>query len=355
MKPTRQLHELGQSLWLDNITRTLLDDGTLAGYIERFSITGLTSNPTIFQHALAEGDAYDADIASAPSERSTEQLFIDLALADLTRAADLFQPIHERTVGMDGWVSMEISPLLADDARGSVEAAQRIHARAARGNLFVKIPGTPAGLLAIEESTFAGIPINVTLLFSREQYVAAAQAWMKGIEHRLDAGLDPRVHSEASLFVSRWDVAVADKVPAPLKNHLGIAVAQQAWRAYRELLESQRWRKLADAGAPVQRLLWASTGTKDPDASDVLYVEALAAPQTINTLPDKTLKAFADHGHVHQGLMRDGDECDRWIEKFEQVGIKVDALAQRLQSEGAQSFVKSWNGLMAEIDRKRQH
>jgi transaldolase len=297
MKPTQQLHDLGQSLWLDNITRGLLTDGTLRRYISELSVTGLTSNPTIFDKAIKEGGFYDAAIRQKTAEgKSGEALFFELALEDLIEAADLFLPVHDRTVGVDGWASLEVSPLLANDTAGTVNAVAQLHRRAQRPNLFIKIPGTLEGVSAIEESIFAAVPVNVTLLFSREQFIAAAEAYMRGIERRIAVGLDPKVGSVASIFVSRWDVAVADKVPRQLRNRLGIAIAKRAYKAYRELLASPRWRKLAAAGARPQRLLWASTGTKDPDASQTLYIEALAAPDTINTIPDKTLHAFADHG-----------------------------------------------------------
>jgi transaldolase len=355
VKPTEQLHDLGQSLWLDNITRELLNDGTLAHYIQAFSVTGLTSNPSIFQKAMAQGSAYDADITAASEGTPNEELFISMALADLGRAADLFRPAHENSGGIDGWVSMEVSPLLADDAQGTVEAAKRLHQQGARDNLFIKIPGTPAGVQAIEEATFAGIPINVTLLFSDAQCQAAAGARMRGLERRLEAGLDPRVHSVLSLFVSRWDVAANKYVPDNLKNRLGIAVATQAWRSWREMLYGSRWHKLAIAGAPVQRLLWASTGTKDPGASDVLYVESLAAPDTINSLPEKTLRAFADHGRVDHRMPKNGWDSTRVLADVARAGIDVNALAEELQTEGADAFVKSWRALMDEIKRKRPY
>lgn len=352
MKPTRRLHELGQSLWLDNITRTLLDDGTLQRYIDEFSITGLTSNPSIFDGAIG-GGAYDACIREkARAGVSGEALFIELALEDLRRAADLFHPAFVASDGIDGWVSMEVSPLLAGDTAGSIEAARRIHRQADRPNLLVKIPGTPEGLPAIEASIFAGIPINVTLLFSREQYLAAAEAYLRGIERRLDAGLDPAVVSVASLFISRWDVAVHDQVPPALCNQLGIAIGQRTYRAYRELLASPRWRRLADAGARPQRLLWASTGTKDPEASDTLYVEALAAPDTIDTIPEKTLQAFAEHGAIEAALADDGGDAEAVLARFAQAGIDIDALALRLQHEGAEAFVKSWQQLLQRIADK---
>lgn len=353
MKPTRQLHDLGQSLWLDNITRELLDDGTLRRYIEDFSITGLTSNPTIFDGAIGSGHAYDVGIREqAQDGKSGETLFIELALEDLRRAADLFRPVFDASHRIDGWVSMEVSPLLAGDTEGSIKAARQIHRQADRPNLFVKIPGTPQGIPAIEASIFAGVPVNVTLLFSCEQYRAAAEAYLRGIERRLEAGLDPRVGSVASLFVSRWDVAVKDQVPAELRNQLGIAIGGRTYRAYRELLASERWRKLADAGAPPQRLLLASTGTKDPDVSATLYVEALAAPDTINTMPENTLHAFAKQGALRGTLAADGGAAEAMLARFARAGIDIDALAIRLQHEGAQSFVQSWQQLLQRIAAK---
>lgn len=353
MKPTRQLHDLGQSLWLDNITRELLDNGALRRYIEDFSITGLTSNPSIFDAAIGTGNAYDAGIREkAESGKSGETLFMELALEDLRRAADLFRPVFDASGHVDGWVSMEVSPLLAGNTRGSIEAARQIHEQAARPNLFVKIPGTPEGIPAIEESIFAGVPINVTLLFSREQYLAAAEAYLRGIERRIAAGRDPQIASVASLFVSRWDVAVKDKVPAELRNKLGIAIGGRAYRAYRDLLSSERWHKLAAAGARVQRLLWASTGTKDPDASKTLYVEALAAPDTIDTMPEMTLQAFAEHGALKGAMAMDGGDAEAMLARFVKAGIDIGVLAMQLQREGAQSFVKSWQQLLQRIAGK---
>jgi transaldolase len=354
MKPTARLHESGQSLWLDNITRTMLDDGTLAGYIDEFSVTGLTSNPTIFDKAISGGGAYDEQIARvAAAAGSGEDLFFELAIADLRRATDLFAAVHERTDGVDGFVSLEVSPLLADDTAATIAQAAQLHAKAERGNLFIKIPGTEAGLPAIEESIFAGIPINVTLLFSREHYLAAAAAYMRGVERRVEAGLDPDVASVASLFVSRWDVAVAELAPTELRNRLGIAIGGRAYRAYRELLDSDRWQRLLNEGARAQRLLWASTGTKDPGASDVLYVEELASPFTVNTMPENTLLAFADHGEVGELLPADGGDAEPVLARFGEAGIDVDALAVRLQEEGKRAFVDSWNDLLASIESKR--
>jgi transaldolase len=354
MKATRELHELGQSLWIDNITRGILNDGTLLRYIDEMSVTGLTSNPTIFDHALEKGDFYDDAIRRKAGEgKSGETLFFELAIEDLVRAADTFRDVYDRTGGLDGWVSLEVSPLLADDATATVDAAAKLHARARKPNLFIKIPGTPAGLVAIEESIFAGVPVNVTLLFSAAQYRAAAEAWMRGIERRIAAGLDPAIGSVASLFVSRWDVAVHDTVSAPLRNRLGIAIARAAYREYRDLLSSPRWGALMAAGARPQRLLWASTGTKDPDASDTLYVEALAAPDTINTMPDKTLLAFADHGRVRGAMPADGDDEETTLAEFASAGVDTTELATRLQREGAASFAASWKDLLQRLATKR--
>jgi transaldolase len=353
MKPTRQLHELGQSLWLDNITREILDDGTLQRYIDELSVTGLTSNPTIFDEAIGKTAAYDAGIAEkARAGKAGEALFTELALEDLRRAADLFRPIFEASHGEDGWVSMEVSPLLADDSTGTIAAAKAIHAQADRPNLFVKIPGTAAGVVAIEEAIFAGVPVNVTLLFSREHYLAAAEAYLRGIERRIAAGLDPKIASVASLFISRWDRAVAEQVPADLRNRLGVAIGRRTYRAYRDLLASPRWARLAAAGARSQRLLWASTGVKDPNAPDTLYVEAFAAPETIDTMPEKTLLALADHGEIKGAMAADGGDAETVLASFAQAGVDVGALAARLQQEGAQAFVKSWQELMKRIADK---
>src|SRR5271167_2449164 len=353
MKATQRLHDLGQSIWLDNITRDLLTRGTLKRYIDELSVTGLTSNPTIFDHAIKNSTSYDAAIREKLKEgKSGEKLFFELALDDLSRAADLFRPIHDRTNGVDGWVSLEVSPLLAHDTASTLAAAKDLHARAGQPNLLIKIPGTKEGVPAIEESIFAGIPINVTLLFSREHYVAAAEAFLRGIERRIEAGLDPNVGSVASVFISRWDVAVMGKVPDELRDRLGIAIAKRIYRAYRDLLGSPRWQRVYNAGARPQRLLWASTGTKDPKASDILYVKSLAAPFTINTMPEPTLKALADHGEIGDILPADGGDCEEVLAEFAKAGIDVDALATRLQDDGAASFVKSWDELMAVIASK---
>jgi transaldolase len=353
MKATRSLHDLGQSLWLDNITRDLLDDGTLRRYVDELSVTGLTSNPTIFDHAIKNSSAYDAAIREKLGRGlSGEALFFELALEDLTRAADLFRPLHEKSDGVDGWVSLEVSPLLAHDTSSTLAAAKELFARAKRPNLFIKIPGTKEGLPAIEEAIFAGVPVNVTLLFSREHTLAAAEAFLRGIERRIEAGLDPAVGSVASLFVSRWDAAVASKVPDALANRLGIAIAKRTYAAYRALLASPRWQRTYNSGARPQRLLWASTGTKDPKASDVLYVKELAAPFTVNTMPEATLLALGDHGDVGAILPADGGDCEEVLARFAKAGVDVDALAARLQDEGAKSFVASWNELMGVIAAK---
>jgi transaldolase len=353
MKATQLLHDLGQSLWLDNITRDLLNNGTLKRYIDDLSVTGLTSNPTIFDQAIKNSTAYDAAILDGLVKgRSGESLFFDLALDDLTRAADLFLPVHDRTNGMDGWVSLEVSPLLAHDTAHTIAAAKQLSADAGRANLFIKIPGTPEGLPAIEEAIFAGVPVNVTLLFSREQYLAAAEAWLRGIERRIAAGLNPSIDSVASLFISRWDAAVAGKVPDALNNRLGIAIAGRAYKAYLDQLISPRWRRVFNAGARPQRLLWASTGTKDPKAPDTLYIKSLAAPLTVNTMPETTLKALAEHGEAGPIMPADGVAAEKALAQFAQAGVDVDALAARLQDEGAKSFVKSWNELLTVIESK---
>lgn len=353
MKATQLLHDLGQSIWLDNITRDLLNSGTLKRYVTELWVTGLTSNPTIFDHAIKNSTAYDAAIREKLSKgKSGEALFFELALQDITRAADLFRPIYDQTDGVDGWVSLEVSPLLAYDTASTLAAAKDLHGRAGRPNLFIKIPGTKEGLPAIEEAIFAGIPINVTLLFSREHYMSAAEAFLRGIERRIEAGLKPAVGSVGSVFISRWDSAVMGKVPDSLRDQLGIAIAKRTYKAYRELLASPRWQRVFNAGARPQRLLWASTGTKDPKASDILYIKALAAPFTVNTMPEGTLKALADHGELGTILPADGGDCEEVLAQFAKAGIDVDALAAQLQDEGAKSFVKSWNALMAVITSK---
>ena len=354
MKPTQKLHQAGQSLWLDNITRDLLTDGTLRAYIDDLGITGLTSNPTIFDHAFRNSESYDGAIRAAAEEGlAAEEIFFRLAIEDLQGAADHFRPVWDRTNGIDGWVSLEVSPRLARDPDSTLAAAVDLSGRAARPNLFIKIPGTPEGLAAIEEAIFAGVPVNVTLLFSREQYLAAADAYMRGVERRVEAGRDPAVGSVASVFVSRWDTSPEAKhAPEDLRNALGIAQAKLTYRAYRELLDSPRWGRLANEGAQPQRLLWASTGTKDPEASDVLYVRALAAPFTINTMPEKTLLAFGDHGEVTDFLPADGGDAEEVAARFTAGGADLDALAARLQSEGADAFVGSWDELLKTIEER---
>ncbi len=353
MNATQLLHNLGQSIWLDNITRELLNSGTLKRYIDDLSVTGLTSNPTIFNHAIKNSTAYNAAItAQLQSGKSGEELFFELALDDLTRAAGQFRPIYDRTNGVDGWVSLEVSPLLAHNTERTLREASDLYARAGHPNLFIKIPGTKEGLPAIEEAIFAGIPINVTLLFSQEQYLAAAEDFLRGVERRIDAGLNPDVGSVASVFVSRWDAAVASKVPESLRNRLGISVAMRIYQAYRFMLDSPRWQRVYNGGARPQRLLWASTGTKDPKASDILYVKALAAPFTVNTMPEATLKALAEHTELGSILPADGGACEEVLAHFAQAGIDIDALAIQLQDEGAKAFVKSWNELMDVIESK---
>ena len=352
---TTLLHKLGQSLWLDNITRDLLDQGTLKEYIHTLSVTGLTSNPTIFEQAIKNSTAYDRDIRGKLKEgKSEEQIFFELALADLIRAADLFRPIYDQTNGVDGWVSLEVSPLLAHDTAATVAAARDLFARACRPNVFIKIPGTKEGLPAIEEAIFAGVPVNVTLLFSREQYLAAAEAFVRGIERRIDAGLKANVASVASVFISRWDAAVKDKVPARLRNKLGIAVALRTYKAESELLASRRLNNLYSAGARPLRLLWASTGVKDPQASPVHYVKALAAPFTIDTMPEGTLKALAEETQLGSMMAADGGDCEEVLREFTSTGINLNALAESLQDEGTKSFTQSWESLMAVIASKRE-
>ena len=353
MKATQQLHDLGQSLWLDNITRQILDNGTLKRYIDEFSITGLTSNPTIFDHAMGKSNSYDDDMARLMSSgKSTEDAFFEMAIDDLRRAADLFAPVHQRTATVDGWVSLEVSPLLAYDAKVTTDVAKKLYKQAARPNLFIKIPGTPEGRTAIEEATFAGVTVNVTLLFSREQYLGAVDAYMRGLERRIAAGLSPDIRSVASLFISRWDKSTMDKVPAELRNKLGPAIGLQTYKAYRDVLESERWQRLEGLGARPQRLLFASTGTKDPKASDVLYIDQFAAPNTINTMPEETLLAFGDHGKLGNAIPRDGGNCEEIIAAFKRAGIDVDKLAADLQSDGAKSFVDSWKDLLDTIESK---
>jgi transaldolase len=354
MNPTARLHDMGQSLWIDNITRTMLDDGTLAGYVAELSVTGLTSNPTIFDKAISAGSAYDEQIAElVGSGISDEDAFFELAITDLRRAADIFSPAHERTDGVDGRVSLEVSPLLADDAEATIQQAATLFAKAERDNFLIKIPGTEAGRRAIEETIFAGIPVNVTLLFSADQYLGAADAYMRGIERRIEAGLDPAVDSVASLFISRWDAAVVDTVPAELRAKLGIAVGGRTYRAYRELLDSDRWLGLANQGARPQRLLWASTGTKDAEASDVLYIEALASPLTVNTMPESTLLAFADHGDPGGELPADGGDAEDVLAAYADAGFDHDQLAAKLQEDGKAAFVDSWRELLSSIAGQR--
>jgi transaldolase len=352
MRATMRLHEAGQSLWLDNITRRMLDSGQLARYVEQYSLTGLTSNPTIFDHAVASGD-YDAEIRDKAARGTRgEGLFFDLAIEDLRRAADLFRPIHERTDGVDGWVSLELSPLLVHDTKGSIAAARSLWTRAARPNLMIKIPGTIAGRAAIEECIAAGVPINVTLLFSREQYLGALEAFLRGVERRIQEGQNPRVGSIASLFMSRWDKAANPLVPAELKDRLALAVGEDVYRAYRQVMDSERWLRLENSGARMQRLLWASMSTKDPTSPDTLYVHELMAPFTVDTIPEKTLAAFDEHGEVGAPLPRDGGDCDEVLARFAAAGVDVAALGEKLQDEGARAFETSWGELCSRIQKK---
>jgi transaldolase len=353
VKATKQLHEAGQSLWIDDITREMLDSGRLADMISEMSVTGLTSNPTIFEKAIGKGSYYDAAVEPlARTGISDEDLFFELAIEDISRAADLFLPIYERTAGVDGFVSLEVSPLLAYDTDATIAQAKKLHHQAGKPNIFIKIPGTKEGLPAIEAATFAGVPVNVTLLFSTADYLAAAEAYVRGLERRVAAGLDADVRSVASVFISRWDRAIVEDVPDALKNKLGIAIGQHAYRAYRTLIASDRWQRLENAGARPQRLLFASTSSKDKRATDTLYVEALAAPNTVNTMPDETLRAFADHGRFVGVLTPDGGDCDAVLAAHAKAGVDVDALARKLQADGAKSFVASWQDLLKSIGAK---
>lgn len=353
MKATQKLHDTGQSLWIDDITRDMLDSGTLAKYISELSVTGLTSNPTIFDRAVTKSDKYDDEIRRLlKGGLKGEPLFFELALQDLSRAAGLFLPVHQQTATVDGWVSLEVSPLLAYDTDATIAEAKRLYKKADKPNLFIKIPGTKEGLPAIEEAIFSGVTVNVTLLFSAAQYTAAADAYMKGLERRVEAGLSPDVRSVASVFISRWDKAVMDKVPDALRDKLGIAVGKGCYKAYRDVLNSDRWQRLESLGARPQRLLFASTSTKDPKAPDTMYVQAFAAPNTVNTMPDETLLAFGDHGTVEGVLSPDGGDYAAVLAEYEKAGFDVAALAQKLQDDGAKSFVQSWQDLLKAIETK---
>ena len=353
MKATQKLHDTGQSLWIDDITRDMLDSGTLAKYISELSVTGLTSNPTIFDRAVTKSDKYDDEIRRLlKGGLKGEPLFFELALQDLSRAADLFLPVHQQTATVDGWVSLEVSPLLAYDTDATIAEAKRLYKKADKPNLFIKIPGTKEGLPAIEEAIFSGVTVNVTLLFSAAQYTAAADAYMKGLERRVEAGLSPDVRSVASVFISRWDKAVMDKVPDALRDKLGIAVGKECYKAYRDVLNTDRWQRLESLGARPQRLLFASTSTKDPKAPDTMYVQAFAAPNTVNTMPDETLLAFGDHGTVEGVLSPDGGDYAAVLAEYEKAGFDVAALAQKLQDDGAKSFVQSWQDLLKAIETK---
>ena len=353
MNRTAKLGLVGQSVWLDNITRGLLDSGKLRHYIDELSVTGLTSNPSIYDKAIGGSSDYDEQIRRlSAGGAKTEEIFFDLALDDLRRAADLFRPTFDRTDGVDGFVSLEVSPLLADDSATTAADAARLHALAGRPNFFIKIPGTAAGRKAIEQTIYAGVPVNVTLLFSTEQYAAAAEAYTRAIERRVEAGLNPYVPSVASVFVSRWDGPLAGDLPADLHLKLGVATAQMTYNAYTELIHGDRWGRLMNEGARPQRLLWASTGTKDKTASDVLYIEALAAPLTVNTMPEETLLAFADHGDVASVMQARLDLPDpALMARFKAAGVDLTDLARRLQEAGVESFAAAWKSLLARIEQ----
>lgn len=352
---TFNLHRQGVSLWLDNITRKMLDNGVLQQYITEFSVTGLTSNPSIFEAAIAKTGDYDEAIRKGSNDGlSDEEVFFNLAIEDIQRAADLFLPAYKATNGLDGYVSIEVSPLLAFDAENTIKAAKAIHDKVNRPNVFIKIPGTRQGLRAIERSIAEGIPINVTLLFSAEQYEAAANAYLKGVESRIEKGLNPDIRSVASVFISRWDKAVADKTPDGLKNKLGLAVSHKIYYSYLIFLGSQRIHKAMNSGVMPQRLLWASTGTKDPNASDILYVKNLVVPYTVNTIPENTLHAFADHGDSSQLMPGNIIEAEEIISQFKDLSVDYFQLAEQLQSEGAEAFRKSWYNLLESIALKRK-
>jgi transaldolase len=351
---TKHLNEKGQSIWLDNITRKMIDDGTLKRYIDELSVTGLTSNPSIFDSAIAKTEYYDSSIAKDGSRDITdEELFFSLAVEDIQRAADLFMPLYKKTNGLDGFVSIEVSPLLAYDTENTIKAAKDIFQRVNRPNTFIKIPGTPEGLPAIEAAISEGIPVNVTLLFSAEQYLAASQAYLRGVEARIQRGVNPDVRSVASVFVSRWDKAVADKVPAKLNNRLGMAIMGDVFSAYQKFLASDRVRRIMNEGAFPQRLLWASTGTKDPDAPDTFYIDRLVSPFTVNTIPEATLLAFADHGKAGDIMKVNTAASEKELSMFSEAGIDYSALGSKLQKDGAEAFISSWKHLIESIREKR--
>ncbi len=353
MNPNQELHDAGQSIWIDSITREMVNSGTLKHYIDDLAVTGLTSNPSIFDKALQGSADYDAQIQELlDAGRSGEDLFFELAITDLQAAADLFARVHEETDGVDGMVSLEVSPELAYDTDKTTAAAADLAARADRPNLFIKIPGTEQGLPSIHDTIAAGIPVNVTLLFDQHQYLAQSDAYMRGIEDRIENGLDPAVTSVASIFVSRWDVAIAGKVPDELADGLGITASVKTYAVHNEVYESERWQKLATKGARPQRLLFASTSTKDPSWDDTRYVKALAAPDTVNTMPEETVLAFADHGEVGEMVPPDGGDVDARLAAYEEAGIDVDALGAQLQTEGAEKFVASWTDLLSCIEGK---
>jgi transaldolase len=353
VRSTEELYETGQSLWLDNITRGMLDSGQLRTYIEEYSITGLTSNPSIYDHAIKTTSDYDVAIREKVTDgKKGEELFFELALEDLRRAADLFRAIHDATGGVDGWVSLEVSPLLAYDPEGTVTAAVDLFTRAGRPNLFIKIPGVKEGLPAVEEAIYRGVPVNVTLLFDADHYLAAAEAYMRGLERRHEEGKPPVVGSVASVFMSRWDAAVNDRVGPELHDRLSIAIGRRTYRGYRELRDSDRWQRLLNVGARPQRLLWASTSTKDPTDEPWYYVHGLGAPFTINTMPEVTLRAFAERGEVGEPLSPDGGDADEVLARFADAGIDVKSLAGELQEQAARAFVDSWHELMGVLEAR---
>jgi transaldolase len=354
LNPAQRLHALGQSLWLDSISRLMLRSGALARYVSELAVTGLTSNPTILGHAMAAGSDYDHSLARLVDAGVTDaqDLVYSLALEDLAEAAALFRPAWERTAGVDGYVSLEVPPDVAYDAQATIALARRLHDQAGFPNLLVKIPGTPPGLTAMEETITAGIGVNVTLLFSDTHYLRTADAYLRALERRRAAGLDLNVPSVASVFISRWDAAADPLLPPALHGRLGLAMAQKTYSSHLQLLSDKRWQTLAEAGARPQRVLWASTSTKDPDLPDSYYLGRLAAPDTIDTVPEKTLLAFADHGDPDQRLAPDYAAAERTISAIADAGVDVDILAERLQRQGAGAFGADWAALLDAMREK---
>jgi transaldolase len=354
VNPARQLHEAGQSLWLDSINRAMLGSGDLARYVDQLAVTGLTSNPTILGHAMAASHDYEGSLRAllAQGVSGPQDLVYAAAFEDLGQAANLFRPAWQASGGEDGYVSVEVPPDLAYDAPATVALARHLHAMAGFPNLLVKVPGTPQGLTVLEELVDAGIGVNVTLLFSDTHYLRTAEAYMRALERRLARGEDLAVPSVASVFVSRWDKAADSLLPKPLHGRLGVAMAQKVYSSYQSLLASDRWRDLEAGGARPQRVLWASTSAKDPALPDTYYVEKLASPGTINTMPEKTLIAFADHGTVGEMLRDDYASGEETVAEVAAKGVDVDALGESLQRQGARAFSADWSALLDAIAAK---